>query len=63
MKVESEHTIPVVESQVHDHAAHALRSITVIASFYECDDNPRDALEAILTIASRGLGSPVRLVS
>ena len=63
MKVESDLTTHVAEPQSHDHAAHALRSITVIASFYECDDNPRDALEAILSIASRGLGSPVRLVS
>lgn len=63
MKVESDLTSHVAEPQTHDHAAHALRSITVIASFYECDDNPRDALEAILTIANRGLGSPIKLLS
>ena len=39
----------------HDHVAHAIRNIGAIAAFYETDDPPIDALEAIIAIAKRGL--------
>lgn len=49
---------PVANASGHDHAAHALRNILTIASFYEGDDDPRDALAAINSIVQRGL-SPI----
>lgn len=41
--------------RAHDHAAHAIRNIGAIAAFYEAGDPPIDALEAIISIAKRGL--------
>lgn len=49
---------PIAHASGHDHAAHALRNILTIASFYEGEDDPRDALAAINSIAQRGL-SPI----
>lgn len=49
---------PVGHASHHDHAAHALRNILTIASFYEGEDDARDALVAISSIVQRGL-SPI----
>ena len=49
---------PVVNASGHDHAAHALRNILTIASFYESEDDAHDALVAINSIVQRGL-SPI----
>jgi hypothetical protein len=46
---------PVANASGHDHAAHALRNILTIASFYEGEDDARDALVAINSIVQRGL--------
>lgn len=43
----------------HDHGTHALRNIGAIASFYEAEDDARDALEAIISIAQRGLSTEI----